>query len=155
MHSCETIEPLVTPYVDGELPDDDRRAVDAHLRACAPCHSRVAAERAVHELIRDRKPELNAVCAPEPLRTSCAKIARLKSRGAVGAEELRGAATLSARVPPRLLDRRIPAAWTTRLAPYALAASLVVVVGGAFVYQGFGYNLTDPNIATDDAEGSA
>jgi len=29
------------------------------------------------------------------------------------------------------------------------------LIRGAFVYQGFGYDLTDPNIATDDAEGSA
>jgi serine/threonine-protein kinase HipA len=29
------------------------------------------------------------------------------------------------------------------------------LIRGAFVYEGFGYNLTDPNIATDDAEGPA
>jgi serine/threonine-protein kinase HipA len=29
------------------------------------------------------------------------------------------------------------------------------LIRGAFVYEGFGYDLTDPNIATDDAEGSA
>ena len=26
------------------------------------------------------------------------------------------------------------------------------LIRGAFVYEGFGYDLTDPNIATDDAE---
>jgi len=29
------------------------------------------------------------------------------------------------------------------------------VIRGAFAYEGFGYDLTDPNIATDDPEGSA
>jgi serine/threonine-protein kinase HipA len=29
------------------------------------------------------------------------------------------------------------------------------LIRGAFVYEGFGYDLTDPNVATDDAEGSA
>ena len=27
------------------------------------------------------------------------------------------------------------------------------LIRGAFVYQGFGYDLTDPDIATDDAKG--
>src|SRR5262249_3167565 len=31
--------------------------------------------------------------------------------------------------------RAAPSAWRARLTPYALAASLVLVVGGAFVYQ--------------------
>src|SRR4051794_34166488 len=79
MRSCDALDPLVTPYVDGELRDEDRRAVEAHLRACPPCHSRVAAERAVHELICDRKTELNAVHAPEPLRAACAELARSKA----------------------------------------------------------------------------
>jgi anti-sigma factor RsiW len=136
MHSCQDLDPLVTPYIDGALADDDRRAVEAHLHACPPCHSRIVAERAVHQLIRERQPELNAVRAPEALRASCAKIARLQSRGAMGAEEVRvaPAAPPRAMVPP-LGSRPIPAAWKTRLTPYALAASLVVVVGGAFVYQ--------------------
>jgi anti-sigma factor RsiW len=36
---------------------------------------------------------------------------------------------------PNVEPRTSNVAWPTRLAPYALAASLVVVVGGAFVYQ--------------------
>jgi hypothetical protein len=87
-------------------------------------------------LIRECKPELNAVRAPDTLRSSCARIARLQSRGAMGAEEIRGAPA----VPPQVMvpgsaSRPLPASWRTRLTPYALAASLVVVVGGAFVYQ--------------------
>ena len=40
--TANSIDPLVTPFVDGELPDADRRLVDEHLRACPPCHARVA-----------------------------------------------------------------------------------------------------------------
>lgn len=142
MRSCDALDPLVTPYVDGELPDEDRRAVEAHLRACAPCHSRVTAERAVHALIRDRKAELNAVAAPEPLRAACAQLARLKASrddvaqtdGRLAASRDNRAAGMARAVPP-VNPRAIHSNWRSRLTPYALAASLVVVVGGAFVYQ--------------------
>ena len=116
MPNCQKIEPLVTPFVDGELPDTDRRTIEEHLRVCPPCHSRVEAERQVHELIRARVPVLNKAAAPDALHAKCWQIARLEPQG-----DGRAAA---ARAPlPR------------RLAPYALAASLVVGVGGAFVYQ--------------------
>lgn len=152
MRSCDALDPLVTPYIDGELPDDDRRAVEAHLRACAPCHSRVIAERAVHELIRERQPELNSVRAPEGLRSTCRQIARLN---ASRYDEASSPESIPAATPVgRPLDRlrtapsdvdgpglqpsapRVPyPGWRARLTPYALAASLVVVVGGAFLYQ--------------------
>jgi anti-sigma factor RsiW len=116
---CDRIDPLVTPFVDGNLPDADRRTVEAHLRVCPPCHARVAAERDVHELIRARVPMLNRAEAPDALHARCWEIVHLKPRPA----------DLAARAPaPRV-------GWPQRLAPYALAASLVVVVGGAFVYQ--------------------
>lgn len=115
MPNCHDIDPLVTAFIDGELPDPERRAVDDHLRACPPCHSRVAAERKVHELIRARAPALNKADAPDALHAKCWQIARLAPQSA-------GAG----RPAPGPLKR---------LAPYALAASLVVVVGGAFVYQ--------------------
>jgi anti-sigma factor RsiW len=116
---CSRINPLVTPFVDGNLPDPDRRAVEDHLRVCPPCHSRVAAEREVRELIRTRAPGLRATEAPDALHATCWALARLDPRAA--AEGARA-------VPP--VRRR-----TKQLAPYALAASLVIVVGGAFVYQ--------------------
>ena len=116
---CDRIDPLVTPFVDGELPAPDRRAVEEHLRACPPCHSRVVAEREVHELIRARVPVLNKADAPDALHAKCWQIAR-------GTPQPADAAARAALAPAPL---------ATRLAPYALAASLVLVVGGAFVYQ--------------------
>jgi anti-sigma factor RsiW len=117
--SCDRIDPLVTPFIDGELPDPDRRAVEEHLRACPPCHSRVAAERDVHALIRARVPALCKTEAPDALHARCWELARSTPRAADGTS--RGAAP--------------PPAPAKRLAPYALAASLVLIVGGAFVYQ--------------------
>ena len=118
---CDRIDPLVTPFIDGDLPESDRRAVEEHLRACPPCHSRVAAEREVQQLIRARVPMLKSTAAPDALHARCWELARLKPAAADA-----GAAARAA-VPPAALPRR--------LAPYALAASLVLVVGGAFVYQ--------------------
>ena len=117
MTSCHTIEALITPFVDDELADADRRAVDDHVRQCAPCHSRVAAERAVRALIQTRKPALDAPRVPESLRAACSAIAR----------------DADARLKASRSDAQV--SWRARLTPYALAASLVVVVGGAFLYQ--------------------
>ena len=113
---CDRIDLLVTPFVDGDLPDADRRAVEEHLRVCPPCHSRIAAERQVHDLIRTRVPALTQTAAPDALHARCWLLARHAPHSADGA-------AASAAPLPR------------RLASYALAASLVLVVGGAFVYQ--------------------
>jgi anti-sigma factor RsiW len=120
MLNCHTIAPLVTPFIDGELPDADRRAIEEHLCACPPCHSRVAAEREVHALIRERVPALCKEEAPDALHAKCWEIAHRRPPSS-------DAAAAGAGMPPPDLPRR--------LAPYALAASLAMVVGGAFVYQ--------------------
>jgi anti-sigma factor RsiW len=124
MPSCSSIDPLVTPYVDGELGLADRQLVDQHLIRCAPCRSRVAAEQSVHELMHERKPLLCRDHAPALLRSHCAAAARFSSAAAKSRE-----ANAS---PRRQADHP---AWTARLAPMAAAASLVVIVGGAFLYQ--------------------
>ena len=129
--TCASIDPLVTPYVDGALADGERRLVDEHVRRCAPCHSRVAAERAVHDAVRARAPQLCAERAPASLRTACSEIARLtpsrnREGSGIGARDDR---------PTRGANATAERSWRSRLVPYALAASLVLVVGGAFVYQ--------------------
>jgi len=123
MPNCQSIDPLVTPFVDGELSDADCRAVEAHLRVCAPCHSRVVAERAVHTIIRARAESLRAP-APSPLHARCREIA---ARGAAPDRSAVRAASWRGFIPPR--------AWTARVAPFAVAASLIVIVGGAFFVQ--------------------
>ena len=108
MSDCSSIDPLITPYIDGDIDAAERQRVDAHVRACAPCHSRVAAEQAVHELLRARRAALAAESAPPALHDRCAA---LRAQGSHA-----GATAVS---------------WQTRMAPLALAATLVLVVGGA------------------------
>jgi anti-sigma factor RsiW len=119
MSSCRTIDPLVTPYVDGEIADADRRAVDEHLRQCPPCHSRVTSERAARETIRTCRVALADEPAPASLRAKCGAIARLKAR----ALEEAGARGFSR------------ASWRSRIVPFALAASLLLVIASALLYQ--------------------
>jgi anti-sigma factor RsiW len=136
MPNCSFIAPLVTPYIDGELNAADRDLVAAHVRVCAPCHSRVAAEQAVRTLIHARKSTLSAMRAPEALRAKCSDAARLDSLRAlsgVGDSARPAPAGRPSVDPPFRGATAVP--WRARLAPLALAASLVLVVGGAFVYQ--------------------
>ena len=108
MNDCHQIDSLVAAYVDHEISAGDRDFVDRHLRACRLCRGRVHAEQAVRSLLRARTPAFSAPAAPELLRTRCAALARQAGRAA---------------------------AWRTWVRPLALAASLVLLVGGAFLYE--------------------
>src|SRR5579862_6279403 len=109
MPNCWSIDPLVTPYVDGELAPADRQTVEGHIRACTPCRARIATEQAVRDLVRASRPALTAV-APPDLRARCAAVGR---------------ASGVSRVPGLLV---VP--WRARLKPLALAATLAIIVGG-------------------------
>jgi anti-sigma factor RsiW len=151
MPNCQTIDPLVTSYVDDELPDVDRELVDHHLRECRPCHARVLAERAVHDLIQARRKALCRPCAPPSLHTRCAGHADNARPGQPAASPTRdvGAFTVPAAIGARTeaprsaagarAGRWAPAALfragRSRVAPLAVAASLVLLVGTAFLYQ--------------------
>src|SRR5258708_35587567 len=134
MLNCQQIDPLVTSYVDRQLPEGERRLVDDHLRGCAPCHSRVAAEQAVHTLVTTRRPELRNICAPFALRAKCQSLCS-EARGTVAPSTV-APSTLAPKHPtPQHPTPNTRAAWSSRVAPLAIAASLVTFVGGAFVYQ--------------------
>src|SRR3989442_13169913 len=77
MKDCTQLDPLVTPYVDGELAVADRQAVDQHLRACPPCRARVAAEHTIRDLILAKKPALESARAPAGLRARGAAFGKL------------------------------------------------------------------------------
>src|ERR1700736_5297395 len=110
MPNCWSIDPLVTPYVDGELPSADRQTVEQHMRGCTPCRARIATEQAVRDLVGASRADLIGVGAPPGLRARC-----------------------MASGVPRVPASR-PRTWRSRLAPLALAATLAIVVGGAFLY---------------------
>ena len=113
MSDCTSIDPLITPYVDGDISAAERQRVDAHVRGCPPCYSRVAAERAVRDLVRARRASLSSECASAALRDRCIALGSASARGHRGATAIR---------------------WQARMKPFALAATLVLVVGGAFLY---------------------
>ena len=108
MSECLAIDPLVTPFIDGELSGAERDRVTRHLQRCAPCHSRVDAERSVRELMRGRQPAFKGQCAPVALRVRCASHC-----------------TASATVAR---------AWR-RFVPLAVAAAAVLGVGVFVLYQ--------------------
>jgi hypothetical protein len=76
----------------------------------------------VRDLLQARKPSLSDAGAPPVLRAACTRLA-----GAAGEQRTRPAAGASL-WPGRLASAR-------RLEPLAIAAALVLVVGGAFVYR--------------------
>src|SRR5262249_53944399 len=110
MSDCRTIDPLITPYVDGEIDADTGRRVDEHVRRCPPCHSRVAAERAVRQVVRLNRAQMSRVAASPGLRERCLALNAVQAT-------------------------RAASRWRTRMKPFAIAAGLVLVVGGAFVYE--------------------
>lgn len=126
MSDCRKLEPLLTPYVDGEAPPRERAEVDAHLHACRPCGARVEAEGAVRALLQQRRSRLLTDAAPADLRARCRAVATRQPRDGRS-------------MPGQLsstLTRPVPAAgWRTRAVPLALAASLTLMVAGAFLYQ--------------------
>lgn len=133
MSDCTSIDPLVTPYVDGELSTSDRTRVDEHVRRCAPCYSRIAAEGAVRDLMRARRSGLSMERASESLRSYCNGLTG-RSGDAAGrtgdAVPLTTARTGAA--------GWLPTRWT--VGPLALAAALVLVVAGAFLSQATHYS---------------
>lgn len=121
MPECSRIDSLVTPFVDGELPEQEQQTVQQHLTACAPCRAKVAAERAIRGLLRARRSDLSSSCAPAALKARCARLSS-PTQGTV--------------TPFRSGGNPVSRPWRARLAPLALAAALVLAVGGVFLYQG-------------------
>lgn len=130
MSECTSIEPLVTPYVDGELSGPDRARVDDHVRRCAPCYSRIAAEGAVRDLVRERRSALTMEHASASLRLACSGLAGRSDPRTAGSP----AAAQDVEQSGYSGGRSWLPSWRS-LAPIALAASLVLLVAGAFLYQ--------------------
>jgi anti-sigma factor (TIGR02949 family) len=121
---CLAIDSLVTAYVDGQLSASDRQNLESHARACPPCRARIAAETAVQHLIASRRGRLADDRAPQALRAKCAALA------ATARDDAASRSSAAARPTAAAL-----AAWRARLRPLALAATLVLLVGAAFLYR--------------------
>ncbi len=107
MKTCEEIDSLMTPYVDGQIDLTARQAVDGHLALCPPCRERAQTEQAVRRLVRSRTSALTG-SAPASLRARCV--------GAVPTSR------------PMARGSRV-----RRWVPWSMAATLLLAVGGIFV----------------------
>lgn len=117
MSDCPSIDPLVTPYVDGELTGAALVTIERHIRLCPACHSRVTAERAVRGLLKARQGAFKGECASATLRARCASH--------------RGACLI---LPPAEGAR----SQGRRAFPWAVAAALLVAVSGGVLYTATG-----------------
>jgi len=50
---CEDLGPMLSAYLDGELPDEDRKKVDEHLETCQVCRELVRELAATGSLVKD------------------------------------------------------------------------------------------------------
>jgi anti-sigma factor RsiW len=122
MSDCSRIDPLVTPFVDGELPQDEQQTLAQHITACPACRGKVVAERAIRSVMQARRAELSGPPAPASLKARCARSVQLPAAPSIKSE--------SSSVPFLRVS-----AWRARVAPFALAATLLLAVGGALIYQ--------------------
>jgi len=111
MTDCDRIDSLVTPYVDGDISPANAVVVHQHLQHCRACYGRVQAEQAVEALMRARRQTLAGIAPPAALRARCAAL--------VGSREPTAGAPL----------------WRAHWPSVVLAASLVLAVAGAGLYQ--------------------
>lgn len=132
MAKCQDLELLLAMYVDGEAAPEQRASVDAHISRCPPCRVLVEEQRAAREIIASRRQGLRA-CAPERLRARCAA-----HRAAQGTSD---AARANPAVAPRTVhsarrtSKRLRGA-SVKWLSLSLAATLLLAVGGLFLYSG-------------------
>ena len=53
MHTCEDSIHLLLDYLDGKIPPETAKALEAHLSACPPCVDFMKGYRATPELCRE------------------------------------------------------------------------------------------------------
>jgi anti-sigma factor RsiW len=123
MPECSHIDALVTPFVDDVLPEDERQAVTWHIAKCPACRGKVAVERSIRSLMQARRADLAAPASAE-LRSRCAALCSSQASPVVEFPVSRTANRVA-----------VLSAWRARVAPYALAASLLLAVSGALIYQ--------------------
>lgn len=113
--SCREIDPLMTPYVDGEAAPGDREVVERHLGVCLPCRVRAEAERTARAVVRSRAVTL-VDRAPQGLRARC-----------VAAAPMPGAIGVAAAVRPGVFGSR-----ARRWLPLSMAATALFAVAAVF-----------------------
>jgi anti-sigma factor RsiW len=113
MSDCQEFQRHLTPYVDGEVEAAVQGDLEAHAEACPVCRADARAEQQARDLVRDRTRRLVPL-APASLVARC-EAARTDR---------------PARVVPAFGASRL-----RRWVPLSLAATLLLAVGGAFVFS--------------------
>jgi anti-sigma factor RsiW len=129
--SCRDLEPLLTPYVDGEATADQCAAVEAHLTACRTCRDCADALGHVRQLVHDCREQL-LDHAPSDLREKCARLARTVGAAQDGARTDGPFMSTGVASAPPVSQ---PPFWQRWAAPLSVAATLVLAVIGIFVYS--------------------
>lgn len=123
--TCDEIQPLLGPYLDGELDPTAVQSVESHIAGCDACTRHLAEMRALSGAIHD---ELPALAAPDALRARILDAVRT----AMPAE-----APGTTQGPQRLgaehfgMQRGSTAPTRPRVRPQWLAAAALYVVVGA------------------------
>ncbi len=125
MNDCTHILPLLQDYLDGALPPEQRRAVDAHLEACSACRDERAALAAVTAAVAALPPALDP---PRDLWPGIAARLEtpLRQDAVLGLRQRRDGAADRASLPRA---RQRPA---RRLAAWTAGAALLLAAAGAF-----------------------
>lgn len=126
MKNCQDLEPLLTPYVDGEATAEQRAAIEAHLAACSTCREFADAEAHARDLVKACREQL-ITPAPARLHQKCADLARKEA--AAAASKAGGPA-----IAPQPGDARPRGSWL-RWAPVSLLATAALVIVGVFAYS--------------------
>ncbi|MBM3819421.1 MAG: hypothetical protein FJW14_10465 [Acidimicrobiia bacterium] len=111
MSDCRSVTDRLAAYADAKLPPAEREEVERHLAACPPCRNEASLESGGRTVIRARAGQFRAEPLPPGLRSRCEALAASAQAGG------------AARRP-----------WLSRLVPAAVAAMVVILVGGAVFF---------------------
>jgi hypothetical protein len=115
MPSCQEVDALMTPYVDGEAAAAEVAAVEAHVDQCPACRERASFERTARHVLKARASVLGEQ-ASAGLRARC--VAATPAAGNVGNRDAAVGWT----------------GWAVGWVPLSMAATLVLAVGGVFFF---------------------
>jgi hypothetical protein len=135
----------LSDYLDGDLPDEERRAVDAHLRSCAECHAvlndlkRVVAQ--AQALAAAPRPPAADLWAEIAARIDSSRRGGLSGRSSLSRWSAEGAAEGAGAAAEHKLDGalpfgpRVPRRIVLTLPQLAAAAVVVAAVSGGIVWE--------------------
>lgn len=123
MHTCQDVQAQAGAWIDGEVDAVAREAIGAHVARCEACAREVDAQRVTRTLVGAHAAELRGV-APAGLRD--AVIRRLDRTADVVAFPEPRPSNLS----------RAQTRWSTRVVRWAVAATLLLAVGGLAAGRG-------------------